>query len=67
MPYSALAFEMELCALAYDDQPPGTLPNPDCPRCDGEGAYRDGDGAREWMEECPCLYGPAPEKEEIPL
>lgn len=43
------------------------LPDPDCPRCDGEGAYRDGDGAREWIEDCPCVYGATCEREEMPL
>lgn len=52
-----------VAALTGDRIP---APNPDCPRCDGEGAYRDGDGAREWIEDCPCLYGAMFEPTEIP-
>ena len=80
---TSLSFEMELLAWAYDDHVaprPGCdealaaltgdrvpSPNPDCPRCEGSGSYRDGDGLREWTEDCPCLYGATCEREEMPL
>ncbi len=62
--------EIEFAPAERSEELTGTrfpAPIPDCPRCDGSGSYRDSDGLREWTEECPCLYGPAPEREEIPL
>lgn len=71
-----LSFEMELLAWAYDcpaersEQLTGTrspAPDPDCPRCDGSGSYREDNEFASWLEDCDCLTGKAPSTEEMPL